>query len=64
MNADIGQFILEELTSCSLFTVEVHDQGNLFIWSSGAAEQLEAIFHRALAIYEQRSTDTVSGENT
>lgn len=38
-----GQRLLEAITSCNLFDVQVINGQVLVIWSSGAAEQLEAM---------------------
>lgn len=38
-----GDKLLEAITSCKLFSIEVINGNMLIVWSSGAAEQLEAM---------------------
>jgi len=41
--------MLERLTSCSLFSIELAGDAHIIIWSSGADEQLEAFVNDAIS---------------
>jgi hypothetical protein len=54
----VGDYILERVTSTSLFRIECvecpnGERAHVVVWSSGAAEQLEAIATEAVSKYGQ-----------
>ena len=55
---DVGNFILEQIVASSLFSPlcsESDEHACIVVWSSGAAEQLEAIYAKAKELFESRN---------
>ena len=54
---DVGNFILEQIVMNRLFSPvcsESDEHACIIVWSSGAAEQLEAIHEKAKELFETK----------
>lgn len=55
---NVGDFILDQIVMSRLFSptcAENDDHACIIVWSSGAAEQLEAIYEKAKELFDAKS---------
>ncbi len=56
---DVGNFILDQIVMSKLFSPmcsESDEHACIVVWSSGAAEQLDAIYEKAKELFETSSS--------